>query len=54
MQHARIEFMNAPNVEGTHWVEINVQNQMPTKHGVWKEQAMPLIVHQVTPQISSQ
>jgi len=47
----KIELVNAPNMEATHWVEINVQNQMPTKHGVWKE---PSIVHHLTPQISSQ
>jgi hypothetical protein len=47
----RIELVNAPNMEATHWVEINVQNKMPTKHGVQKEL---LIVQHVTPQISSQ
>jgi len=51
MQHVRIELVNATNMEATHWVEINVQNQMPTKYGVWKE---PLIVHHVILQISSE
>jgi hypothetical protein len=46
----RIELVNAPNMEVAHWVEINVQSQMPTKHGVQKE---PSIVHHVIPQISS-
>ncbi len=49
MQHVIIELVNAPNMEATHWVEINVQNQMPTKHGVRKD---PSIVHHMTPQIS--
>jgi hypothetical protein len=41
----RIGLVNAPNMEATHWVEINVQNQMPTKHGARKE---PSFVHHVT------
>jgi hypothetical protein len=51
MQHVRIELVNASNLEAAHWVEINVQIQMPTKHGIRKEH---FIVHHVTPQISSQ
>jgi len=51
VQHVIIELVNAPNMEATHWVKINVQNQMPRKHDVWKG---PSIVHHVTPQISSQ